>query len=175
MITTTPTMPTPTSTPTTTSPTPSRTGGARYQEPGVITRWVVNPLVGLFVRAGVNLRGARLLEVRGRRTGELRRTVVNVLTFEGERYLVAPRGTTQWVRNLRAAGAATLRLGRRHEHVGAAEVADADKAPIIRAYLGEWGSQVGSFFPGLSATSTDAEIRAVADRYPVFRLRPAAG
>lgn len=118
------------------------------------------------------MRGSRVLEVRGRTSGEIRSTSVNPLTLEGERFLVAPRGVTQWVRNLRAAGRGTLRIGSRREQFAATEVADADKIPVIRAYLDKWAWEVGAFFEGLSASSSDEEIAAVAAGFPVFRLGP---
>ena len=74
-----------------------------------------NRVVGWLVRRGVSVAGARRLTVRGRTSGQPRTTVVNLLELHGERYLVAPRGHTQWVRNLRAAGEGTLTVGRRHE------------------------------------------------------------
>ena len=67
-------------------------------------------------RLGISLFGSRVLEVTGRTSGEPRRTPVNLLTFEGERYLVAPRGDTQWVRNLRASGEGRLLVGSRSGH-----------------------------------------------------------
>ncbi|WP_116997970.1 nitroreductase family deazaflavin-dependent oxidoreductase [Desertimonas flava] len=154
------------------SPSPSNT--ARYLEPSTMTKRVFNPLIALLTRLGLSLRGSRELEVRGRKSGEVRRTVVNPLSLDGERFLVAPRGTTQWVRNLRAAQLGTLRVGRRREEFTATEVADADKTPIIRAYLAKWAWEVGAFFEGLSATSSDDEIAAVAAGFPVFRLQSVA-
>ena len=90
--------------------------------------------------------GSRELRVRGRQSGEWRSTPVNPLALSGQRYLVAPRGTTQWVRNLRAAGAGELRSGRRIEPFRAVELADADKAPVLREYLRRWKWEVGQFF-----------------------------
>src|SRR4029079_19161371 len=88
---------------------------ARYLVPDGFTRKVFNPLVARLTKWGLSVKGSRVLEVRGRTSGEARTTVVNLLTVDGVRYLVAPRGETQWVRNLRAAGAAgALRVGRRH-------------------------------------------------------------
>ena len=111
-----------------------------------------------------------MLEVRGRTSGELRSTVVNLLDLDGARYLVAPRGETQWVRNLRAAGGGTLRVGRRIETFTAIELADADKPPILRAYLKAWAWEVGKFFDGLKADSPDADIAAAAPGFPAFRI-----
>ena len=87
---------------------------------------------------GISLLGSRVLAVRGRKSGEIRTTVVNQFTHEGERYLLAPRGHTQWVRNLRAAGEGELRLGRRVQRFTPVEIADADKSPLIRIYLRKW-------------------------------------
>jgi len=119
---------------------------------------------------GISLLGSRVLAVRGRKSGEIRTTVVNLLTHEGERYLVAPRGHTQWVRNLRAAGEGELRLGRRAERFTAVEIADADKAPLIRLYLRKWAWETGAFFDGLKADSPEADIAAAAPGFPVFRI-----
>src|SRR3954462_404005 len=87
---------------------------------------------------GVSLMGSRVLAVRGRKSGEIRTTVVNLFSHEGERYLLAPRGHTQWVRNLRAAGGGELRLGRRAQQFTPVEIADAEKSPLIRIYLRKW-------------------------------------
>jgi deazaflavin-dependent oxidoreductase (nitroreductase family) len=143
-----------------------------YAAPGRLTRAVLNPLVAGLTRLGLPLAGSAVLAVRGRTTGELRTTPVNPLTLDGERYLVAARGHTQWVRNLRVAGEAQLRVGRRVEHVGAVELADADKLPVLRAYLRTWGWEVGAFFDGVDADSPDDVLLAAAPRHPVFGLRP---
>jgi deazaflavin-dependent oxidoreductase (nitroreductase family) len=147
------------------------TAADRYIAPDWFTRRVFNPLVGRLTRWGLSVKGSRILEVRGRTTGEVRSTVVNVLTVDGVRYLVAPRGTTQWVRNIRADGArGTLRLGRRSEAFQAIELADADKHDILRAYLRAWAWEVGKFFDGLTADSPDADLAAAAPGFPVFRV-----
>ena len=113
-----------------------------------------------------------MLEVRGRKTGEPRRTPVNLLTLEGVRYLVAPRGRTHWVRNLRAHGEGRLLLGRRAEHFTASELADDDKLAILRAYLKRWKWEVGKFFDGAGPDSPDDELRRIAPDHPIFRLDP---
>src|SRR5262249_29387695 len=82
----------------------------RYVRPGWFTRHVGNPAVALLTRAGISVWGSRELRVRGRTSGEWRTTPVNLLAYEGVRYLVAPRGVTQWVRNLRVAGEGELRV-----------------------------------------------------------------
>ncbi|MFZ0215861.1 MAG: nitroreductase/quinone reductase family protein, partial [Candidatus Dormiibacterota bacterium] len=85
------------------------------QRAGWLTDRVFNPLVALLTRAGISVLGSRVLRVRGRQSGEWRSTPVNLLTVDGRPYLVAPRGHTQWVRNLRVAGTGELVLGRRHQ------------------------------------------------------------
>ena len=99
--------------------------------------------------------------------------MVNVLDVDGARYLVAPRGETHWVRNLRAAGDAELRVGRRVEEVTAIELDDVEKLPVLRAYLRRWAWEVGRFFEGLDADSDDEVLRAAAPGFPAFRLVPA--
>jgi deazaflavin-dependent oxidoreductase (nitroreductase family) len=130
----------------------------------------LNRLAAGLARLGLSVYGSRVLAVRGRTSGQWRTTPVNVLRHHGARYLVAPRGETHWVRNLRAAGGGELRLGRSRERFRAVDVADADKPPILRAYLSTWWFEVGSFFPGVGATSSDDELRRIAPGYPVFRL-----
>ncbi len=120
---------------------------------------------------GLSMWGSRVLRVRGRKTGEWRTTPVNLLTHEGRRYLVAPRGETQWVRNLRAAGRGELVLGRKVEHFVAEEVDPGQSVPVLRAYLSRWSWEVGRFFGGsVSAKSTDEEIAAIAPEHPVFLI-----
>jgi deazaflavin-dependent oxidoreductase (nitroreductase family) len=139
-----------------------------------VTRGVLvfNRAVEWLTRRGVSVWGSRVLAVRGRRSGAWRTVPVNLLTHEGERYLVAPRGHTQWVRNLRAAdGTGELRLGRRVETFVADELADDDKPGVLRAYLARWKFEVGAFFEGVDASASDEKLRAIAPGYTVFRLR----
>jgi len=143
--------------------------GSRYLAPGRADA-VFNRLVAWLVRRGVSVAGARRLSVRGRSTGEMRTTVVNLLDHDGERFLVAPRGHTQWVRNLRAAGEGTLTVGQRRERFRAEELADADKGPVLAAYLDRWAWEVGRFFEDLSADSDAEALAAAAPDFPVFRV-----
>ena len=143
---------------------------ARYVEPGGFTKHVFNRAVAGLTRAGISVWGSRVLTVRGRSSGRPRSTPVNLLTHDGRRYLVAPRGHTQWVRNLRVAGEGELRVGRRREHFTAVEVPDAEKAEILRAYLRRWKAEVGIFFGGVGAKSSDEELLRIAPGHPVFRL-----
>jgi deazaflavin-dependent oxidoreductase (nitroreductase family) len=143
-----------------------------YRRPGWLTQHLFNPLVAMLTRLGLSVAGSRILEVRGRTSGELRRTPVNLLALDGDRYLVAPRGNTQWARNLRVSGSGRLLVGRRGEAFRAIEVADEDKPPILRAYLRRWKWEVGAFFEGVTADSSEDEIRDVAPKYPIFRIQP---
>jgi len=141
----------------------------RYVKPSVGTT-LFNLVPALLARLGVSVYGSRLLAVRGRKSGAWRTVPVNVLEVDGARYLVAPRGETQWVRNLRAAGAGELRLGGRREAFLAREIDDAEKPPLLRAYLARWGFEVKAFFPGLGPESSPDDFRRVAASYPVFRI-----
>jgi deazaflavin-dependent oxidoreductase (nitroreductase family) len=146
----------------------------RYQKPGWFTQHVFNPTVALLTRAGISVWGSRELRVRGRKSGEWRSNPVNLLTLDGTRYLVAPRGHTQWVRNLRVAGEGELRVGRRTEAFRSTEIADDHKVPILRAYLKRWKAEVGVFFGGVSATSPEEDLRRIAPDHPVFRVESAS-
>jgi deazaflavin-dependent oxidoreductase (nitroreductase family) len=142
----------------------------RYLAPSWFTRQVFNRLFARLTKMGLSVRGSRILRVRGRTSGEIRTNVVNVLTHDNERYLVAPRGTTQWVRNLRVAGKAELKIGRRVETVVAEELADEAKPTVLRAYLRHWKWEVGQFFDGVGPDAPDDELLRIASGYPVFRL-----
>ena len=144
---------------------------ALYQRPGWFTRHIFNRGVSVLTKVGVGVLGARTLEVVGRTSGQPRRTPVNLLTIDGRRYLVAPRGETEWVRNVRAAhGHLVLILGRRRTEWVAVEVRDDAKSDILRQYLRRWKFEVGVFFEGVGPDSTDEQLAAIAPRHPVFEL-----
>jgi deazaflavin-dependent oxidoreductase (nitroreductase family) len=103
-------------------------------------------------RLGVSVYGSRVLEVKGRKSGEWRRTPVNLLRYDGARISGRARGQTQWVKNLRASGQGRLRVGRRTQSFHAVELADAEKPPPLRAYLKKWKAEVGVFSPVLDST-----------------------
>ena len=151
----------------------SGVGGAqRYLAPDRATRAIMNPIVSGLAKLGISVHGSRQLEVHGRVSGEWHGVPVNPLEIDGVTYLVAPRGHTQWVRNLRAAGTGRLRRGRRTTEFTAVEVGDADKTPILRAYLVKWAFEVGKFFEGVDADSPDERLAEVAPGFPVFRITP---
>ena len=141
-----------------------------YDRPGWFTKHVFNRAVALLTRLGLSVAGSRILEVRGRRSGEWRRTPVNLLTLDGARYLVAPRGQTQWVKNIRVSGEGRLLLGRRSEPITVTELADDAKPPLLRAYLKRWKWEVGAFFGRVGPDSPDSELRRIAPDHPVFRI-----
>ncbi len=143
----------------------------RYQEPGFLTRTVFNPMVGFVTaRLGLSLRGSRVLSVQGRKSGKWRSTPVNPLTLDGQRYLVAPRGETHWVRNIRVSHSAKLRLGRHEEIIRVEEVSDADKPPVLRAYIKAWGAETKKYFGVPGPAVTDAVLLEIAPSHPVFRI-----
>jgi deazaflavin-dependent oxidoreductase (nitroreductase family) len=142
-----------------------------YRPPGWFTRNVANRGMITLSRLGFSVRGSQILEVRGRRTHEPRRTPVNPLEIDGEKYLVAPRGETEWVRNVRAdEGRLALIRGHNRAEMVATEVTDGDKVPLIREYLKRWKAETGVFFDGVGPESTDEQIAAIAGKHPVFRL-----
>ncbi len=140
------------------------------KRPGWFTTHVFNRLIAVLTGRGVSVLGSRVLEVKGRSSGQPRRTPVNLLDLEGERYLVAPRGETQWARNLRVSGEGRLLVGKRSESFTATELGDDEKAPVLRAYLKRWKFEVGVFFDGVGPDSSDEELRCAAPKHPVFRL-----
>ncbi|MEO8828521.1 nitroreductase/quinone reductase family protein [Lapillicoccus sp.] len=119
---------------------------------------------------GVSVFGSRVLTVRGRKSGTPQQIPVNLMPLDGERYLVSPRGITQWVRNARAAEEVTLGVGQRVEHVRLVEVPVEDRVPVLRVYLDRWGWEVGRFVEGLTKDSTDAELAAEAAGIPAFKV-----
>lgn len=141
----------------------------RYVQPGRADR-IFNVVVSRLTRLGISVWGSRVLAVRGRSSGEWRTVPVNLMTLDGRRYLVAPRGVTQWVRNLRAAGTGELRVGRRTEVFTFDELDDDAKPAVLRAYLRRWKFEVGVFFDGVDASASDETLLGIAPGYPVFRL-----
>jgi deazaflavin-dependent oxidoreductase (nitroreductase family) len=136
-----------------------------------MVRKLANPLLVAAMRLGISVWGSRVLEVRGRKSGEVRRTPVNLLGYEGREYLVSPRGETQWVRNVRADdGRLVLILGHHRDERTVTELSDEDKPPVLRAYLRRWKAEVGMFFDGVGAGSSDEELLRIASKHPVFVL-----
>ena len=143
---------------------------AMYKKPGWFTKNVFNRTVAGLHRLGLGVQGSQTLAVRGRKSGEMRTNPVNPFEIDGRTYLLSPRGTTQWVRNLRAAGGeGELRSGRKVRHFHAEEVADSDKLPLLRLYMDKWSWEVKGFM-GIDADAPDEELRRIAPVHPAFVL-----
>lgn len=128
-----------------------------------------NRLFGFLVGLGFGLRHNYLLRVRGRKTGRIYSTPVNLLEFDGKRFLVAPRGRTQWVRNAESAGEATLKKGRTLNTLRLRPVPDGDKPELLKLYLDRFATTVQRYFP-IPAGSAPEAFRDLARDYPVFEL-----
>ncbi|MEU9877582.1 nitroreductase family deazaflavin-dependent oxidoreductase [Streptomyces phaeochromogenes] len=140
------------------------------KKPGWFTVNVLNRTIAWMTCRGLSVWGSRVLAVRGRKSGEWRTTPVNLLTFDGRQYLVAPRGHVQWTHNMRVAGGGELHLGKKVDTFTAVEVADDDKVPLLRAYLKRWKAEVGVFFNGVGPDSSNEELRRIAPDHPAFRI-----
>jgi deazaflavin-dependent oxidoreductase (nitroreductase family) len=141
----------------------------RYLAPTKSTA-MFNAMVAALTRTGISVYGSRVLYVRGRKSGEWRSTPVNPLTLDGQRYLISPRGQTQWVRNMRAAGGGELRVGRRVERFTATELPDDVKPRVLREYLRRWKFEVGMFFEDVAPDSPDSRLLEIAPGFPVFQV-----
>jgi deazaflavin-dependent oxidoreductase (nitroreductase family) len=140
-----------------------------YHKPDWFTRTIFNPLVAGLHKLGLSVQGSQTLAVRGRKSGEMRTNPVNPFELDGRTYLLAPRGTTQWVRNMRAAGEGELRSGRKVRHFGATEVPDSEKLPLMRLYMDKWSWEVKGFL-GIDAKASDEEIKRILPDHPAFAL-----
>lgn len=140
-----------------------------FREPNLIDR-TVNRAFGFLLKLGIGLSHNHLLEVRGRKTGNTYVTPVNVLEYGGKDYLVAPRGYTQWVRNVESSGEAALVKGAAREKVRLRSIADEEKPEILKAYLDRFKPTVQRYFPVPAGSPVDSFVPLSA-RYPVFELR----
>ena len=140
-----------------------------YKQPDWFTAHVVNPLLKGLHKLGISVQGSQTLAVRGRKSGEMRTNPVNPFELDGKTYLLAPRGNTQWVRNMRAAGQGELRRGRKVRHFHATEVPDSEKLPLMRLYMDKWAWEVKGFL-GIDADASDEEIERILPDHPAFVL-----
>lgn len=144
-----------------------------YKKPSAPVR-IMNTFLGLAIKLGASPQGGQLLTVRGRKSGKNMTTPVNPMTFEGAEYLVAPRGDTHWTRNLRIAGTGVLRVGRKRRTVKAvAELIDAEKPPILLAYLERWAGVTKEHFGIPWPNPSDEDVTRVCARTPMFRIETA--
>jgi len=139
-----------------------------FRQPTAMER-MFNRFFGFLVGLGFGLKYNYLLQVRGRKSGKLYSTPIDLLEIDGRRFLVAPRGRTQWVRNAEAAGEVVLKKGSRQESFRLRPVEDREKAPLLKAYVDRFKTTVQRYFP--IAAGSDAEaFEGIADQYPVFEL-----
>ena len=141
-----------------------------YRKPNSIER-AFNKAFGFLVGLGFGLRHNYLLEVRGRKSGRIYSTPVDVLEFRGRRFVVAGRGRTQWVRNAEAAGEVTLKKGTRRQKFRLRPIPDEEKPEILQAYVDHFKLTVQRYFP-VPASSTSQAFVDPAKHYPVFELLP---
>ena len=139
-----------------------------FMRPSSLDR-IVNRVFGFLVKIGFGLTHNFLLEVRGRKSGRIYATPVNVLTHENKRYLVAPRGDTQWVRNVVVSQKATLVRGAKKENVRMRAIADDAKPEILKAYVDRYRLTVQRYFP-IPAGSPLKDFEPLVGRYPVFEI-----
>jgi deazaflavin-dependent oxidoreductase (nitroreductase family) len=144
--------------------------GERFLKPTAGERFF-NRVFGVLVGLGFGGDHNYLLQVRGRRSGKLYATPVHLLELDGKRYLVAPRGRTQWVRNAEAAGAVTLKKGSRRLQVRLRALDAQERPPILKAYLDRFRGTVQTYFPVPAGSSVEA-FTAIRDQYPAFELVP---
>ncbi|MET0583315.1 MAG: nitroreductase family deazaflavin-dependent oxidoreductase [Candidatus Binatia bacterium] len=139
-----------------------------FMRPSSLDR-IVNRVFGFLVKIGFGLAHNFLLEVQGRKSGRVYATPVNVLTHENKRYLVAPRGDTQWVRNVVVSQKATLVRGAKKENVRMRAIADDAKPEILKAYVDRYRLTVQRYFP-IPAGSPLKDFEPLVGRYPVFEI-----
>jgi len=132
---------------------------------------IFNRVYGFLVGLGIGLSHSYLLQVRGRKSGKMYSTPVDLLELNGNRFLVAPRGRTQWVRNAEAAGEVTLKRGWRLQRYGLRSLSDAEKPRILKAYLDTFKKEVQRYFP-VRAGSPPEAFRELSQSYPAFELIP---
>jgi deazaflavin-dependent oxidoreductase (nitroreductase family) len=145
------------------------TGGMpAFRTPSPAER-VFNRVFGFLVGLGLGFSYNYLLQVRGRKTGRIYSTPIDLLELDGRSLLVAPRGRTQWVRNAEAAGEVTLKKGRKRRRFRIREIPAAQRAPILKAYLDRFRAEVQRYFP-VPAGSPPEAFAGLAEHYPAFEL-----
>jgi deazaflavin-dependent oxidoreductase (nitroreductase family) len=153
---------------------------SRYRPPPPLYQRVQKRLGPFLINLGIGPKQVVVLEVPGRRSGLIRRNALVMATHDGNNYLVALAGESQWVRNVKAAQGRVV-IGRRQRRaVQLVEVPAGERSPIIRAYLLRWGRQPNStavqhearLFFGVSGDPSEEELAGIAELYPAFRITP---
>ena len=141
-----------------------------FRQPTAIER-AFNKTFGFLVGIGLGFSYNYLLQVRGRKSGKIYSTPIDLLELSGKRFLVAPRGHTQWVRNAEAAGEVTLKKGSKRERFGLRALSDEEKPEILKAYLDQFRREVQTYFPVPAGSPAEA-FRGLLQSYPAFELIP---
>ncbi|MGA8154486.1 MAG: nitroreductase/quinone reductase family protein [Terriglobales bacterium] len=141
-----------------------------FRPPTAVER-IFNRTFGFFVGLGLGFSHNYLLQVRGRKSGKIYSTPIDLLELNGKQFLVAPRGLAQWVRNAEAAGEVTLKKGATRKRYGLRPLSDTEKPAVLKAYLDRFRKEVQRYFP-VPAGSPPAAFRELASGYPAFELIP---
>lgn len=141
-----------------------------FRPPTAIER-IFNRVFGFLVGLGLGFNYNYLLQVRGRKSGKIYSTPIDLLELDGKKFLVAPRGLTQWVRNAEAAGEVTLKKGAARKPYALRALSDDEKPEILKAYLDRFRKEVQGYFP-IPAGSPAEAFRELASGYPAFELIP---
>jgi deazaflavin-dependent oxidoreductase (nitroreductase family) len=141
---------------------------AVFHEPTPVEK-IFNRVFGFLVGIGFPFPHKYLLLVRGRKSGKLYATPVNLLELKGKRFLVAPRGRTQWVRNAETAGEVTLKRGSTRLEFHLRCLSEAEKPEVLKAYLEGFKSEVQRYFSVTAGSPADS-FAAIAGNYPAFEL-----
>jgi deazaflavin-dependent oxidoreductase (nitroreductase family) len=142
-----------------------------FRAPPAVER-IFNRVFGFLVGMGLGFSYNYLVQVRGRKSGKLYSTPIDLLEINGKKFLVAPRGRTQWVRNAEVAGEVTLKKGGKRQRFRLRPLPDADKPEILKAYLDTFKREVQNYFP-VAAGSPPQAFAAIVQSYPAFELIPA--
>jgi deazaflavin-dependent oxidoreductase (nitroreductase family) len=132
---------------------------------------VFNRIFGFLVGLGLGFSHNYLLQVRGRKSGKTYSTPIDLLELGGKRFLVAPRGHTQWVRNAEAAGEVALKKGSKRQKFRLRALLDQEKPEILKAYLDQFRREVQSYFPVAAGSPVEA-FQELVQSYPAFELIP---
>lgn len=141
-----------------------------FRQPTAIER-AFNKTFGFLVGLGLGFSYNYLLQVRGRKSGKIYSTPIDLLEIDGKRFLVAPRGRAQWVRNAESAGEVTLKKGSQRNKFGLRTLSDQEKPAILKAYLDQFKREVQGYFPVAAGSPVEA-FRDLVQNYPAFELIP---
>ena len=137
-----------------------------FRAPNAAER-VFNRVFGSLVGLGLGFSYNYLLQVRGRKSGKIYSTPIDLLEFQGKKLLVAPRGRAQWVRNAEAAGEITLKRGRSRQRFRLRPLSDTEQPEILKAYLDRFKKEVQRYFP-VPAGSPPRAFEYLSSHYPAF-------